>query len=186
MGKNRMEKYETKTSSHLPLIRTLKARNTESEKYFCICISHLYLQSYFPRHVWQANSLERLGQTDSVRKARISEKQIKAKLLSQSKKSYPADLKEKLLKTVSWFETCDKCFKCLLLIKCKKQMWSFHSPSNFYLGKNSLESYCRSRKNIISSHWMSHRTMLILSLNLFVWQFIIDIASFFLTTRGGK
>lgn len=54
----------------------------------------LYLQSYSPRHVWQANSLERLGQTDSLRMARISEKQVKTKLLSQSKKSYPADLKK--------------------------------------------------------------------------------------------
>lgn len=56
--------------------------------------SLLYLQSYFPRRVWQANNLERLGQIDFLRKARISGKQIKTKLLSQSKKSYPADGEE--------------------------------------------------------------------------------------------
>jgi hypothetical protein len=50
-----------------------------------------YLQSYFPRHVWQASSLETLEQRGSLKTARISEKESQAKLLSQSEALYPPD-----------------------------------------------------------------------------------------------
>lgn len=55
-----------------------------------------------------------------------------------------------------------------------------------FLGKNSLENYCRSRKKVISSHCTSDITMLILPLNLLLWQFRVDMASFFFATWGGK
>lgn len=97
-GRNRMKKREGPQA-----IFSLFNGNSERLKDI---FALLYLQSYFPRHVWQANSLERLGQTDSLRMARISEKQITTKLLSQSKKAYPADFfknvkqKNKLLDTI--------------------------------------------------------------------------------------